>query len=178
MTANYHGIQHIVFGHPAQKSASCAKNLTGDPRICSTDRIVATGGTCMRLTGTRSSLIPVGGGIKEFVGGLYLPPCVPAPRCCPIARRFFEFIALAKVPGSVLEAWEMGFLGGDDRAVMNLDRPLSAARREVLDLADGYAPPAREKSGCVSGPAVRAALKIGDRDNAGGAGTGLSMAAS
>jgi 3-hydroxyacyl-CoA dehydrogenase len=44
--------------------------------------------------------------------------------------------------------------------VMNADHLLSAARREVLDLADGYAPPERGNNVYAAGKTVRAALDV------------------
>jgi len=78
----------------------------------------------------------------------------------PYAQEVFEQIAQAKVSGSALEAREMGFLREEDRVVMNGDHLLSAAKREVLELADGYAPPAREKTIYASGKTIRAALEV------------------
>jgi 3-hydroxyacyl-CoA dehydrogenase len=79
----------------------------------------------------------------------------------PYVQDAFEKIAKAQVSGSALEAREMGFLDEDDRVVMNLDHLIHAAKHEVLDLADGYAPPAREKVIYASGTLVRAALEMG-----------------
>jgi 3-hydroxyacyl-CoA dehydrogenase len=54
----------------------------------------------------------------------------------------------------------MGFLDDGDRVVMNADHLLSAARREVLDLADGYVPPERGKNVYAAGKTARAALEV------------------
>jgi 3-hydroxyacyl-CoA dehydrogenase len=43
---------------------------------------------------------------------------------------------------------------------MNQDHLLSAAKREVLDLADGYAPPERGKNVYAAGKTARAALEV------------------
>ena len=59
-----------------------------------------------------------------------------------------------------MEAQELGFLDEDDRVVMNTDHLLSAARREVLDLADGYVPPERGKHVFAAGKTARAALEV------------------
>jgi 3-hydroxyacyl-CoA dehydrogenase len=67
---------------------------------------------------------------------------------------------MAKTSASALEAKEMGLLAEDDRVVMNADHLLSAARREVLDLADGYVPPDRGKNVYVAGKTARAALEV------------------
>jgi 3-hydroxyacyl-CoA dehydrogenase len=44
--------------------------------------------------------------------------------------------------------------------VMNADHVLFAAKREVLDLADGYVPPERGKNVYAAGRTVRAALEV------------------
>ena len=77
----------------------------------------------------------------------------------PYVQEAFQNIAQAKVSGSALEAREMGYLKEDDRVVMNGDHLIHAAKREALDLADGYAPPTREKSVYAAGTTVRAALE-------------------
>jgi 3-hydroxyacyl-CoA dehydrogenase len=55
----------------------------------------------------------------------------------------------------------MGFLDEDDRVVMNSDHLLSTAKREVLDLADGYIPPERGNNVYAAGKTARAALEVG-----------------
>ena len=67
---------------------------------------------------------------------------------------------MARTSSSAVEAQEMGFLDEDDRVVMNADHLLSAARRDVLDLADGYAPPERANNVYAAGKTARAALEV------------------
>ncbi|MEJ7820320.1 MAG: 3-hydroxyacyl-CoA dehydrogenase/enoyl-CoA hydratase family protein, partial [Rubrobacteraceae bacterium] len=110
-------------------------------------------------------LIPAGGGTKEMARrlvsrALRVTPNIPP---LPLVQKAFEQIALAKVAASALEAKEMGYLEDDDRVVMNPDHLLSAAKREVHDLADGYAPPERGNNVYAVGSTTRAALEIGVR---------------
>ena len=56
----------------------------------------------------------------------------------PFVQKAFETIALAKTSSSALDAKRLGFLEENDRVVMNPDHLLSAARREVHDLADAF----------------------------------------
>ena len=88
-------------------------------------------------------MIPAGGGTKEMARRLVSPPLRTAPDSPPLpfVQKAFEQIALARTATSALEARDMGFLTADDRVVMNADHLISAARSEVLDLADGYTPP-------------------------------------
>jgi 3-hydroxyacyl-CoA dehydrogenase len=126
---------------------------------------VAAGETYMGLVETGVGLIPAGGGVKELVRRLVSPAMRAAPNTPPLpfVQKAFETIAMAKTSGSALEAREMGFLAQSDRVVMNPDHLLSAARREVLDLADGYAPPQRGYNVYAAGRTVRVALDLAVR---------------
>jgi 3-hydroxyacyl-CoA dehydrogenase len=75
-------------------------------------------------------------------------------------QKAFNQIALAETSASVLEAREMGFLEEDDRVVMNPDHLISAAKREVHDLADGYVPPEHGNNVYAVGRTTRAALEV------------------
>jgi 3-hydroxyacyl-CoA dehydrogenase len=76
-------------------------------------------------------------------------------------QRVFETIGLAKVATSAVEARELGFLEEHDVIVLDAGHQLATARREVLDLADAYQPPARETSVYAAGRTVLAALELG-----------------
>ena len=140
------------------------QTLGGGLEIClHSDRVVAAGETYMGLVETGVGLIPAGGGTKEMARRLISPTIHAAPNTppLPLLQKAFEQIALAKVAGSALEAREMSLLKEDDRVVMNPDHLLSAAKREVQDLADGYSPPERGKNVYASGRSARAALEVG-----------------
>jgi 3-hydroxyacyl-CoA dehydrogenase len=147
-------------------AAPRGQTLGGGLEVClHTDRVVAAGETYMGLVEVGVGLIPAGGGTKEMarrlVGGpLHVSPDVPP---LPFVQKAFEQIALAKVATSALEAREMGYLEDDDRVVMNADHLISAAKREVLDLADGYVPPERGKNVYAVGNTTRAALEVAVR---------------
>jgi 3-hydroxyacyl-CoA dehydrogenase len=142
-------------------AAPHGQTLGAGAEICMhSDRICAAGETYMGLVETGVGLIPAGGGTKEMVRRLISPAMHASAPPLPYAQEVFETIAQAKVSGSALEAREMGFLKEEDRVVMNGDHLLSAAKREVLELADGYAPPAREKTIYASGKTTRAALDV------------------
>jgi len=145
-------------------SAPRGQTLGGGLEIClHSDRIVAAGETYMGLVEAGVGLIPAGGGTKELARRLVSPAIHTAPNTPPLPflQKAFETIALAKTSASALEAKELGFLEGDDRVVMNPDHLLSAAKREVHDLADGYAPPEHGKNVFASGRSARAALEVG-----------------
>jgi 3-hydroxyacyl-CoA dehydrogenase len=147
-------------------SAPRGQTLGGGLEIClHADRIVAAGETYMGLVEAGVGLIPAGGGTKEMARRLVSRPMGTAPDtpALPFLNKAFETIAMAKVSASAVEARDLGFLDEDDRIVMNADHLISAAKREVLDLADGYAPPERDGNVYASGASARSALVMGIR---------------
>jgi 3-hydroxyacyl-CoA dehydrogenase len=145
-------------------SAPHGQTLGGGLEVClHSDRIVAAGETYMGLVEVGVGLIPAGGGTKEMARRLVSPPLHTAPNTPPLPflQKAFEQIALAKTATSAIEAKDMGFLTDDDRIVMNADHLISAAKREVEDLADGYTPPEHGASVYASARSARAALEMG-----------------
>jgi 3-hydroxyacyl-CoA dehydrogenase len=145
-------------------AAPHGQTLGGGLEVClHSDRIVAAGETYMGLVEAGVGLIPAGGGTKEMARRLVSPPLHTAPNTPPLPflQKAFEQIALAKTATSAVEAKEMGFLTDEDRIVMNADHLISAARREVKDLADGYAPPEHGNNVYASARSARAALEMG-----------------
>ena len=145
-------------------AAPHGQTLGGGLEVClHSDRIVAAGETYMGLVEAGVGLIPAGGGTKEMARRLVSPPLHTAPNSPPLPflQKAFEQIALAKTSTSALEAREMGFLTEDDRIVMNTEHLISAAKREVSDLADGYTPPEHANTVYASGRTARAALEMG-----------------
>jgi 3-hydroxyacyl-CoA dehydrogenase len=145
-------------------SAPHGQTLGGGLEVClHSDRIVAAGETYMGLVEVGVGLIPAGGGTKEMARRLVSPPLHTAPDTPPLPflQKAFEQIALAKTATSAIEAREMAFLTENDRIVMNADHLLSAAKREVQDLADGYTPPEHSNNVYASGRTARAALEMG-----------------
>jgi 3-hydroxyacyl-CoA dehydrogenase len=145
-------------------SAPHGQTLGGGLEVClHSDRIVAAGETYMGLVEVGVGLIPAGGGTKEMARRLVSPALHTAPDTPPLPflQKAFEQIALAKTATSALEAEEMGFLTENDRIVMNADHLISAAKREALDLADGYTPPEHANNVYAAGRTARAALEMG-----------------
>ncbi|HEV2092989.1 MAG TPA: 3-hydroxyacyl-CoA dehydrogenase/enoyl-CoA hydratase family protein [Rubrobacter sp.] len=147
-------------------AAPHGQTLGGGLEVClHADRIVAAGETYMGLVEAGVGLIPAGGGTKEMARRLVSRPMSTAPDtpALPFLNKAFETIAMAKVSASAVEARGSGFLDEDDRIVMNPDHLISAAKREVLDLADGYAPPERDGNVYAAGASARSALVMGIR---------------
>jgi 3-hydroxyacyl-CoA dehydrogenase len=131
--------------------------------VLAADRVVATLETYIGLVEVGVGVIPAGGGCKELLRRIVTPAMRAAPDApvLPFAQRVFETIGLAKVATSAVEARELGFLEEHDVVVLDADHQLAAAKREVLDLADAYTPPAREASVYAAGLPVLAALELG-----------------
>ena len=145
-------------------AAPRGQTLGGGLEIClHSDRVVAAGETYMGLVEAGVGLIPAGGGTKELARRIISPPLQVASDAPPLPhlQKAFEAIAMAKVATSALEAQEIGFLTAYDRVVMNPDHLISAAKREVQDLADGYTPPERGENVFAAGKSAEAALKVG-----------------
>jgi 3-hydroxyacyl-CoA dehydrogenase len=145
-------------------SAPHGQTLGGGLEVClHSDRIVAAGETYMGLVEVGVGLIPAGGGTKEMARRLVSPPLRTAPDtpALPFLQKAFEQIALAKTTTSAIEAKDMGFLTDNDRIVMNADHLISAAKREVQDLSDGYVPPEHGNNVYASARSARAALEMG-----------------
>jgi 3-hydroxyacyl-CoA dehydrogenase len=130
--------------------------------VLAADRVVATLETYIGLVEVGVGIVPAGGGCKELLRRIVSPAMRAAPDAPPLpfVQRVFETIGLAKVATSAVEARELGFLEEHDVVTLDPDHQLAAAKREVLDLADAYTPPAREASVYAAGRPVLAALEL------------------
>jgi 3-hydroxyacyl-CoA dehydrogenase len=162
-----HSLQGLLMGFRfAPKPVVAAprgQTLGGGLEIClHADRISAAGETYMGLVEAGIGLIPAGGGTKEMARRVVSRPLAISSDAPPLpyVQKVFETIALSKTSTSALDAKRLGFLEDDDRVVMNPDHLLSAAKREVLDLSDGYVPPERARNVFAAGKTARAALEV------------------
>jgi 3-hydroxyacyl-CoA dehydrogenase len=162
------GLQDVLMGFRFAPrpvvAAPHGQTLGGGAEIVlAADRVVATLETYIGLVEVGVGVIPAGGGCKELLRRIVTPAMRAAPDApvLPFAQRVFETIGLARVATSAVEARELGFLEEHDVVVLDADHQLAAAKREVLDLADTYTPPAREASVYAAGLPVLAALELG-----------------
>jgi 3-hydroxyacyl-CoA dehydrogenase len=162
------GLQDVLMGFRFAArpvvAAPHGQTLGGGAEIVlAADRVVAALETYIGLVEVGVGIVPAGGGCKELVRRIVSPAVRSAPDApvLPFLQRVFETIGLAKVATSAVEARELGFLTEHDVVVLNADHQLAAAKREVLDLADSYVPPAREASVYAAGLPVLAALEMG-----------------
>jgi len=124
-------------------------------------RVVTYAELYIGLVEMGAGVIPAGGGTKEMLRRVVNPPMrTQNADALPFLQRVFEQIGLAKVATSAEEGRQAGFLNPSDRIVMRRERLLAEAKREVLNLAEGYAPPVPEPV-FAAGRDALAALRIG-----------------
>jgi 3-hydroxyacyl-CoA dehydrogenase len=102
------------------------------------DAMVCHANTTLGQVETLVGLIPGGGGAKELLNrwrdGPDVPPGVEA------AVTAFRLVGTGQTASSPEEARPLRMMLERDRAVMNRDRLLAAARERALELAEGFAP--------------------------------------
>lgn len=134
--------------------------LGGGCEVCLTaDRILPDAETYMGLVEVGVGLIPGWGGCKEMVRRL-ISPHMNATNVNPIPywRQAFETIGFAKVSTSGAEARELGYLGPNDRVILNSEHRIAEAKNTVLALNEaGYRPPVVKGNMWASGRDVLAA---------------------
>jgi 3-hydroxyacyl-CoA dehydrogenase len=142
------GIQRARYSHLPVVAAPYGLTLGGGCEVClgAADKIVAHAELYMGLVEISVGLLPAGGGClnlwKKFVQAL--PAAVSDFDLGKLFTPVFMSIAMAKVSTSAADARANGFLGPQDRIVMNRDYLVGEAKKEVLKMvADGYAPPAK-----------------------------------
>jgi 3-hydroxyacyl-CoA dehydrogenase len=162
------GLQDVLMGfrNAARPVVAAPHGQTlggGAEIVLHADRVVAALETYIGLVEVGVGIVPAGGGCKELLRRVVAPAVRAAPDApaLPFVQRVFETIGLAKVATSAVEARELGFLTEHDVVVLNADHQLAAAKREVLELAGSYRPPARDASVYAAGRPVLAALELG-----------------
>jgi 3-hydroxyacyl-CoA dehydrogenase len=130
--------------------------------VLNASRVVAHAESYIGLVETGLGLVPAGGGVTALVrrilsAGMQVEHTDPLP----LAQKIFEIIGMAKTGASAAGSREWGYLGPDDRIVMNRDHLLYEAKREVLNMiAGGYTPPAPALL-YAGGRDLKAALQMG-----------------
>jgi 3-hydroxyacyl-CoA dehydrogenase len=128
-------------------------------------RIVAAAETFIGLVEVGAGLIPGAGGCKEMVRRVVSEPFRERGEkgdVVPLLQKALETIGMAKVSGNAVEAREMGFLSATDKIVMNREFVLSAAKKEVLEMAaEGFVAPTNKSNCYAAGRNAFAALKAG-----------------
>jgi 3-hydroxyacyl-CoA dehydrogenase len=161
------GLQDLLMGlrHAPRPVVAAPHGQTlggGAEIVLHADRVVAALETYIGLVEVGVGIVPAGGGCKELLRRIVSPAMRAAPDApaLPFVQRVFETIGLARVATSAVEARELGFLEEHDVVTLDADHQLAAAKREVLDLAAAYSPPAPETV-YAAGLPVLAALEMG-----------------
>ncbi|MCP4423977.1 MAG: enoyl-CoA hydratase/isomerase family protein, partial [Chloroflexi bacterium] len=137
LTAFHYSSKPVVVAVHSRALAGGAEIVLG----CS--RVVAHAESYIGLVEVGVGLIPAGGGTTALVrriisNGMRVKNNDPLP----LAQQVFETIGMAKVGASAAESRDLGYLGPEDRIVMNRDHLLYEAKQEVLNMvAAGYVPP-------------------------------------
>ncbi len=108
------------------------------------DESVSAGELYTGLVEISVGILPAGGGTTEMLIRMNERLLEGADPFTAV-QAAFELIGMAKVSTSALEARSMGFLRPNDTICMNRDRLLNEAKKRVLALAPGYAPPPRRQ---------------------------------
>jgi len=123
------------------------------------DAIEAHAESYIGLVEVGVGLIPGWGGCKEMLLRWQNAPRRPGGPM-PVASKTFETISMAKVATSAAEAQELLFLRAGDRVTMNRDRLLANAKARVLEMAEGYEPPAESEQLRLAGPTAKTAMSM------------------
>lgn len=122
-------------------------------------RVRASAETYMGLVEVGVGLLPGGGGTKEMLLRATEDFNNNKVDLAPFVISAFDTIARAKVSTSAPDAINLGYLKETDRIVMNIDRQLYQAKKDVLELADIIASPNKSKLYRVGGEGLYALLK-------------------
>jgi 3-hydroxyacyl-CoA dehydrogenase len=137
--------------------------LGGGAEVAMTgNRCVAAAEFYPGLVELGAGVVPSGGGVKELLRRV-LNPAMRTDNAIayPYLERIFRQIGMGRVATSAEEARQAGFLGPDDRIVMNRAHLIAEAKREVLHMvASSYRPPQPELI-YAAGRDGLAALEVG-----------------
>jgi 3-hydroxyacyl-CoA dehydrogenase len=120
------------------------------------DAVVAHANVTLGQVETLVGLIPGGGGAKEIFSRWRDDPGTPPGIDAAVTA--FRLVGTGRTASSPDEARPLRLMLPRDRAVMNRDRLLAAARDRALDLAEGYLPPPAPTFAAL-GPAGYGALE-------------------
>ena len=126
------------------------------------DALQAHTNTNMGLVETVVGLIPSGGGCKELLARWTESADSIAARV-EGAMKVFEIIGMGKTAASPVEGEPLRFFRTGDRATMNRDRLLPAAKAYALELVAGYQPPPRPTFQALGDEGMRPMLALLDK---------------
>ncbi|MBV7336614.1 3-hydroxyacyl-CoA dehydrogenase/enoyl-CoA hydratase family protein [Chloroflexi bacterium TSY] len=134
----------------------------GAETLMAADRVVAHAESYVGLVEVGVGIVPGWGGCKELVRR-QISPHMHALNVnpSPYLQQVFEQIGFAKVSTSAVEARDAGFLGEDDRIIMNREHLLAMAKQEVLHMQNDYTPPTVRGNVYAAGSDQLANMRIG-----------------
>ncbi len=120
--------------------------LGGGYEICgSCDRIVAASESYIGLVEVGMGIIPGAGGNLRMLNNVSDSVKTMMPGSFPVVQKVFETVGFGRVATSAKEAKKLSYLRKDDKFIMNRLDLLHEAKKEVLNMAEGYkAPEMRE----------------------------------
>lgn len=149
--------------------------------LLASDRVQAHAETYCGLVEVGVGLIPGWGGCKEMIlrfqeqeRARHAKAAAVAgkealwfsPDTTPVGavRKAFEVIGTATVAKSAQEAKEIGYFRESDGITMNRDRLLFDAKKQALDMAEGYSAPEKREDIRLGGAAAKLALEMAVKD--------------
>ena len=141
-------MQSMTYSALPVVAAPYGMTLGGGAEVClAADKILAHTDTFMGLVEVGAGLLPGGCGNlnlwKKHINAV--PQSVAISNLADIYIPVFQAIAMANVSMSAKLAQKSGFLGINDRIIMNKDYLIGEAKKEVLRmLEDGYAAPLKD----------------------------------
>ena len=130
----------------------------GFETIGACDKIVAAAESYIGLVEVGVGLIPGAGGNLRMIDNLSVKMKSAMPGAFPVVQKAFETIGFAKVGTSAEHSRAYGYLIDKDITVYNRDHILSAAKKEVLSMAESYSAP-EEQSYKLPGGSGRLVIK-------------------
>jgi 3-hydroxyacyl-CoA dehydrogenase len=155
MRVRYSSIPVVVAPHGLALGGGCELCLHAD-------KVVAAAETYTGLVEVGVGVIPGGGGTKEFVLRAADEMHEEEPETITLKKRFLS-IATAKVATSAHDAYDLGiYRKGQDIISMNVNRRISLAKQEVIDMFNaGYTMPVERTDIKVLGKAALGSMYAG-----------------
>jgi 3-hydroxyacyl-CoA dehydrogenase len=155
MRVRYSSIPVVAAPHGLALGGGCELSLHAD-------KVVAAAETYTGLVEVGVGVIPGGGGTKEFILRAADEMHEEEPETITLKKRFLN-IATAKVATSAHDAFALGiYRKGQDTISMNINRRISLAKQEVLDLYNaGYTMPVERTDIKVLGKSALGSMYAG-----------------
>jgi 3-hydroxyacyl-CoA dehydrogenase len=155
--------QAYRFYHKPIVAATFGMTAAGGAELAlSASAVCAHAESFFDLSSAGLGLLPSACGCKEMLRRVVSPVMkTPGVDPRPFVQKVFDTIAFGMISTSAENARGMGFVGAEDRIIMNRDFLIAEAKRMVVDKAkSGYRPPTRGKSIYAAGRDELANLRV------------------